>query len=656
MLKINKITANSVIDFAAEELKKYLRMMMPEGGDIRIAYDPEACDGFRLGLMQDFGIDVSDAEDTELDDILYIDCNTEGGIIAGDNPRSVLLSVYEYLRQNGCRWLYPGIDGEYIPMKDIIPIKYRHKPSCRYRGQCNEGAESQQCMMETIDFTPKVGMNVYMLEFRIPTFYYDCYYDHNHNKENREPEPVADGQILQWKRQCEAEIAKRGLQFHDIGHGWTVDAFGIDSSATWCKIDESAISEDAKQYLPLIGEKRGLFNSQPINTQFCMSNAKARRRVANYVADYAEAHSNSDYLHVWLADARNNHCECEACVKKSASDWYVVLLNEIDEELARRELKNRIVFIAYFDTMWAPESEVIKNPERFTLLIAPITRSYTSSLPSGKINAKANKYIRNNNIYPKNLEEYFAHFLEWKKKWHGSNVSYEYHFWVHQCYDVSGIALSKRINDDVKAYKAFDVNGIIEDGSQRSFFPNGLAFYTYARTLFDCALSFEEICEDYLYHVYGEDWSEFYEYLCALGEAIPRDLLTVGLELMIPGDEKEKYEKIINPDYTERLRKVEAIVANGRELIKSHYSSPIRVQTVSVRLLERHAEFCELISSALIERTQNNLSEALHLFNKARTEFGKYEVEIERYFDHFLYFDSLRTLFDAPAEKDGQTV
>ena len=38
MFYINKITSNSTVDFAAEELKKYLRMMMPEGGDVKIAY------------------------------------------------------------------------------------------------------------------------------------------------------------------------------------------------------------------------------------------------------------------------------------------------------------------------------------------------------------------------------------------------------------------------------------------------------------------------------------------------------------------------------------------------------------------------------------------------------------------------------------------
>ena len=90
MFLINKALSSETVDFAAQELKKYLRMMMPECGDVKIVYNPMAKDGFRLGLMQDFGLDVSDAESTELDDIIYIDCDTSGGIIAGDNPRSVL--------------------------------------------------------------------------------------------------------------------------------------------------------------------------------------------------------------------------------------------------------------------------------------------------------------------------------------------------------------------------------------------------------------------------------------------------------------------------------------------------------------------------------------------------------------------------------------
>ena len=189
MYKIYKITSNTTVDFAAEELKKYLRMMMPEANEIAIKYDPEAKDGLRLGLMSDFGLDTSEAEDLFLDDIIHIDTDGENGIIAGSNPRSVLLAVYRYLQENGCRWLFPGIDGEFIPVKDVAATKYHKMADCRFRGQCNEGAEFQSNMMEVIDFTPKIGLNIFMIEFFNPRGYYNSFYDHKFNPA-REKNPL----------------------------------------------------------------------------------------------------------------------------------------------------------------------------------------------------------------------------------------------------------------------------------------------------------------------------------------------------------------------------------------------------------------------------------------------------------------------------------
>ena len=95
MLTIHTFIDNPTVNYAADELKKYLSMMMPERGDIKVSFNPLAADGFRLGLMQDFGLDVSDAADQEEDDIVYIDCDECEGLILGDNIRSILLAVYE---------------------------------------------------------------------------------------------------------------------------------------------------------------------------------------------------------------------------------------------------------------------------------------------------------------------------------------------------------------------------------------------------------------------------------------------------------------------------------------------------------------------------------------------------------------------------------
>ena len=292
MLVINKISSHSTIDFAAMELCKYLRMMMTECGNIDIKYDPNSESGFRLGLMQDFGLDTSDAEDTALDDIIYIDTDKDGGVISGDNPRSVLLAVYEYLRQNGCRWLLPGVDGEYIPMKDIEPVKYRHKASLRYRGWCNEGSECQWQLIEAIDFMPKVGLNTFMIEFFIPTHYYSRYYCHTHNEENRPPEPVTNAQILQWKRATEAELSKRSIQLHDIGHGWGCESFGIDSLSSGA---DEMIDEEQRSFIALVNGERRLPFSAAKNSQFCMSNREARKRVVKSVCDHAL--TDNSYIH-----------------------------------------------------------------------------------------------------------------------------------------------------------------------------------------------------------------------------------------------------------------------------------------------------------------------------------------------------------------------
>ena len=92
MFYVYKASSAEAIDYAASELRKYLRMMRPEAGDVRISYNKEKTDGFRLGLMADFGLDTSDVEDIELDDIIYIDTKENTGIIAGSNPRSVLFA------------------------------------------------------------------------------------------------------------------------------------------------------------------------------------------------------------------------------------------------------------------------------------------------------------------------------------------------------------------------------------------------------------------------------------------------------------------------------------------------------------------------------------------------------------------------------------
>ena len=625
MLYINKTTCNETIDFAAHELKKYLRMMMPNGGDITITYTKNTEEGYNLGLMQDFGLDVSDAKDTALDDILYIDTTENGGIIAGDNPRSVLMAVYEFLRQNGCRWLFPGVDGEYIPMKKPEAVKYRHMPSMRYRGPCIEGATSQQVLLETLDFLPKVGMNIFQMQFLVPTVFYSRYYNHDYN-EYRNPEPLSSETMLQWKTACEAEMSKRGTIFYDVGHGWTVAPFGVDISSGWDPIPDEEVPEEGRKYLALLNGKRELYKGVPLNTQFCMSSPEARTKMANYIADYAERHTNVDFLDVWLGDGHNNHCQCEECSKKSVTDWYMMLLNEIDEALTARNLKTRIVFCQYTETTWAPETEMIKNTDRFTMMLAPISRSYSRTLTDKKVDSLP-PFNRNNIQLPADLDEYLAHYDEWKKVWKGTSFCFEYHFWKHHCFDPSGMLIAKRVFEDIEAYRAKDIDGMVACGSQRAYFPTGFGYYVFARKQFDASLTFDELMEDYFSTAFGEDWRQFADYLYEIADCF-------GGKYM-EGEESTdlKISKYISPPRAEKMRRIGAVTEKGMELIKSHYNSDKRIQTVSVRLLEHHALYCKLLGEAMAYKCEWKHKEAIAAFEVFQAEICKREPLIERYYE-----------------------
>ena len=639
MYTIYKITSNHTVDFAAEELKKYLRMMMPRCGEIAIEYKPDAKDGFRLGLMQDFGLDTSEAEDVTLDDILHIDTDENGGIIAGSNVRSVLLAVYRYLTINGCRWLFPGIDGEYIPMKPIEPVKYHKMADCRYRGQCNEGAENQAMMMEEIDFTPKIGMNIFMIEFDIPKVYYNRYYDHTGN-ESREPEPITAETVLQWKRQCEAELSKRGLQFHDMGHGWTAEPFGIDTTDGWVQ-GKATIPEESKDFVAMINGKRELFLDTGLNTNFCMSNPKARAKVVKAIADYAEISTNVDYLHVWLADAHNNHCECDECRKKLPSDWYVILMNEVDEELTQRGLATRIVYICYVDTTWAPKTERIKNPERFSFLVAAISRDYTQPVsPDLDVDSvELREFNLNKNILPGTVDEYIAHADKWLKMSKVNPLVYEYHFWDPQFRDLGVFSLAETIHKDIKGYKAHGYRGIIEDGSQRSFFPTGFSFYTYASTLFDTSVDLEELKEDHFSHAYGEDWRTVAQLFTELGEAVEYKYL-LGF-----GGKDGAPSRWNNPDVIPSLKRVREITAKYRPFVGEHKNMPKRAQTVSYRVLAKYLDYCDGLTDALILKADGRDKEAYNKYLEFFKEFGKSELEMERIYDQSLAYRSLQKIF-----------
>lgn len=390
------------------------------------------------------------------------------------------------------------------------------------------------------------------------------------------------------------------------------------------------MTAEQEEAVALIDGKRQLFRGVALNTNLCMSNPKVRTQMATYIADYAQAATNVDYLHVWLADGSRNHCECEQCQKMRPSDFYLMIMNELDDILTERGLDTRVVFICYVDTLFAPEKITINNPKRFSLLYAPIQRSYCSSVDETMPIPEAQPYQRNKWPAPKSAMAHLALLRKWQEVWPGPTFCYEYHFWKHQYFDPSGLYISRRIYEDIKSLKYMGLDGFVEDGSQRSFFPNGLAIYVFAETLVNRDVDFDELVEDYFSHAYGKDWKQALAYLQDVEKAF--DFAYMSGEA---GEDRLR-DRFYAPSQKPKLESAKEVAVQGRKLAEDHRINPTRPQTISWRLLYHHAEYIENLGPIVAQVAIGNKTEAQEMAKKFYASFGVHEYEIERYLDFCL--------------------
>lgn len=634
MLQIKKMRADHVIDFAAEELKKYLQMMMPEEKIVDIIYEPNATDGFRLGLLEDFGL-PNEAEDVRVDDVVHIDTEETGGILAGSNPRSVLFAVYRYLKLNGCRFFFPGAEGEHIPRKNVAPQKYHKLADHRYRGHSLEGDPSLEQVVNYIDWHAKEELNTFGC-YNI-FMYMRRYYNHRYNTANR-PEEHMDFEVseTQWRALFECEAKKRGLRIDGGGHELLCKALGLNPNDRFLyKYEGKKLPEEAIPFLAEINGKRDLYKQDIFYTNVCMSNPVIRKRIVDQAIQRFTKNPHIDANGVSLGDGSKNHCECPECRKKRPSDWLVILLNELDEEMTKQGLENKVIFSLYVDTVFAPQEERFKNPDRFILDFSPITRSYTATIQSMDNLPEPIPYKRNDWEVPRTAEQLYSLLKAWQKVFPGNRFLFEYHFWIHQYRDPGLAAFSRRVYEDVMSYKPTGMMGCMQDGSNRSYFPHGFHCHIYAETLINRDLDYEAELEDYFSHFYGEDWKIAKDYLEQITEAFNHKF--VANEMCDDPTKGSMY----CPGHVDSLKMVKGITEKMQEIVKEHAMMPTRVQSAAWRLLLRHTEYCQGLAEVLIEKALGNDARAAEMLEEFFKEFGKYDFELERWLDIGLCYNSL---------------
>ena len=625
-MNIFKICCDHTIDFAAEELKKYLRMMMPEQGDIAITTDAGATDGFRLGLLSDFGIPF-EGKDPKFDDVVHIEADMQGGILAGSNPRSVLYAVYRLLRLNGCRFFYPGPEGEYIPHQDLVPTRYHKLADHRLRGHTVEGCPSMEQVLQYIDFHAKEELNAFGL-YGMDT-YHRRHYVHWKNDINRPVEDYdGDAAETQWRALYESELKKRGMIIFSGEHDIIPLAIGFDLTVRHLYLSgEKQIDESIRPLLAQLNGKRDLSKQDILWTNLCYSKPEVRSMIADQAVKMAQQKPHLDYLGFTFADDRRNHCECDACRQKRPSDWYVMILNEIDAKFTENNIPMKILFSFYVDTMFAPTVEKLNNPDRFLFQFCPIARSYMESITEDMVLPEPIPFRYNAWDPPKNTQEAYALFVEWKKMFPGPYAVFEYHFWKHQYRDPGTMDMARRVYEDTLSHRVMETCGCMEDGSVKSFFPNGFAEYIYAESLVNRELDYEKELADYYTALYGENWKIVVSYLQNITEAFS----FAYMEGKLSAD--PSHGKHFNPSRAEYLGQVPQLCAQLRETIAARKPGKIWVQGLAWRLLKLHSEYCEGLAAVMLEKCLGHDRVALEKYHAFVAEFGKYDYETERYLD-----------------------
>ena len=521
-VRLGQIGSERTISFAVQEIAKYLKKMDPELY-VDVLQTERMEQDFAhiiwIGRDEALAAHVPQVKDSALDDAIAIDVEDGEGYITGSNDRSVLLAAYRFLRELGCEFVRPGEEGERIPAREArnLTVHVQEAASYRHRGVCIEGADTYENILDMIDYLPKVGMNEYFIQFLVPATFFERWYWHESNP-YLEKEELTRQDVAAMVTSLEGEIARRSLNYHKTGHGWTCEPFGIDGTS-WDTNRKYDITEETKQYLAQVNGKRELWGNVPLNTNQCYSNPQVRGRMVEAITRYCKENPHVDTLHFWLADGSNNHCECEECRKKRPSDWYIRMLNELDARMTEEGVSTRVVFLIYVDLLWEPAEERLEYPERFILMFAPITRRYGQCYGEClRFEGEIPEYQRNQLAMPQSLEQNLEHLRRWQKKFAGDSFDYDYHMmWAHVL-DPGYEKCAKNVFQDMKDLHKVGLEGMMSCQVQRCFFPTALPFVMMAAALWNEQADFEEQALAYYQAAFGEDGALVHCYLGELSE------------------------------------------------------------------------------------------------------------------------------------------
>lgn len=309
--------AHRIVKKAAWELQKYLHAITGE----MLPVEP--------GVKSDGSIWLTESADADYLPGRFdraVVCGKEKNLIfAGENFRSVLYAVYDFLQDRcSCRFFAAGTEYEIVPQQEKITLEQN------FFRQYGSAVEFRDFVNRTND--PEV------LSFAA---------------KNRINSILGCGPWVNGSDGCSAENAElihsAGLMVRGPGHSWKHF------------VPDSSLFETHPEYFPMFHGERKV-NGRTA----CFSNPAVRKIFQENLRSYLQKHPYWDIFAFWAEDVPDHvYCDCPECRKLNVTDWYLMLVNESAATVAEMLPKTRFEFILYQATLSLPEetANLFRNGE-----------------------------------------------------------------------------------------------------------------------------------------------------------------------------------------------------------------------------------------------------------------------------------------------------
>ena len=640
MIRIAPIGFHSAIGIAADELGHYLPRLASVACRV---ISPRGCPPQRAGVQIFLGTSEhlnpgglrSTPTPSDCDDAFLIQEFRAVLYLIGSNPRSVLYAAYRLLEHFGVRFIRPG--SEVIPRRKRISwkgLRIRESASYRHRGICIEGAPRLEHVLGLLDWMAKKKMNSYQLQFRHAGFFWRRGYaatkatglEQVHpTKERGQPQALTDRDCYALDERVIQRCRELGFIVHRVGHGWTSAAVGTPGMG-WSKT-RRRVPRSLRPYVALVNGKRAFYGGVPANTELCYSNPNARGAFVSQVLEYARKHSEVDVIHVWLSDAYNNNCECKACRRKSPSDWYAILINEVCERLEADGLPHKVVFLAYVDMIWPPEKERVIHPKAI-FMFAPIFRCFVHPLMDSRCreDVPLERPALNHAVVFRRNHSIAVTAKSWHGKRPGEAFLFDYHLMFRCWNDGWGLDVGRIMARDMKHLDKLGLDGMVSCQTQRCFWPHPHTMHAMADMLWNHSRSEAAHRRKVFADTYGEAAKLAFEYWN-------------GVVKKTASGRSYEHQTVFSATEPSTTAKLDNLAAwlSKMQLALTSAAGKLRepVHRDSLRLLATHAS----LTSSLVAARLGALAGSRKRFDKAREQARKTTTEIIRNFD--LWVDPL---------------